>query len=171
MLERHRRLRDVVLVERVAPLHLQPLRARLYQRIAWWRERQLIDHHQLQRIAWDVHAFPERSRRHQEAASAARPRRTLAEPLDQPTLGPLTLDQHLNFGAALKARLQRLPDGTQGTQRGGEHHGASAQNDSALRRQLGHLPAVGRIAGLGQTRRHIERRLAGVIKGAVHRAR
>ena len=60
-----------VIVEGTAPLRLQALRPRLDQRVVRRRKRQLVDHHQLQRIARHIEAFPERSRRHQHAARPA----------------------------------------------------------------------------------------------------
>jgi hypothetical protein len=53
-----RPLRAGIVVERAAALRFQPLRARLDQRIVGRRERQLVDHHQLQRIAGHVECLP-----------------------------------------------------------------------------------------------------------------
>src|SRR5204862_22840 len=70
LLQRHRGLGHEVVVERAAALGLQALAARLHQRVARRRERQLVDDHELQCLARHVHAFPEGSGRHQDAAGA-----------------------------------------------------------------------------------------------------
>ena len=59
LLERQRRLGQLVLAEGVAAGRFQVLDARARQRVVRRGERQLFDDHQAQRIALDVHALPE----------------------------------------------------------------------------------------------------------------
>ena len=50
---------QVVVHEGVAALLLQALGARFHNGVVGGRKRQFVDHHQLQRIAGNVHPFPE----------------------------------------------------------------------------------------------------------------
>ena len=78
-----------VVAEPVAAGRLDRLAARLVQRVARRRERQLVDHEQRERLARDVDALPERRRREQHRVDL------VAEALEQPLARRLALHEHL----------------------------------------------------------------------------
>ena len=65
LLERDRRLRHLLVEERIAALRADRVEPRLEQRIVGRRERQLVDDDDAERVALDVDAFPETARAEQ----------------------------------------------------------------------------------------------------------
>ena len=59
LFEHNGRFRQVVVHEDIAALLLQTLGARFHNGVVGGRKRQFVDHHQLQRIAGNIHPFPE----------------------------------------------------------------------------------------------------------------
>ena len=166
MLEGQCRLGQHIVGKRVAAQLLQLARTCLDQRIVRRRKRQLVDHHQLQRIPRNVHPLPEGTGRHQHAAASVH--RTGAKALHQRMLGALPLHQHIHGLQQPKARPQLAPDLLQRAQRGGQHQGAPSQGCGAVPGQPGHGIAVLRDTGQRKAFRHIQRRLVGVIEWTVH---
>src|ERR1051325_375710 len=79
LLELQHRLRQLQLVERVAARAAHALDARGEDRVVGRRERQLVDHHERERLAAHVDAFPERLASEQErVAEGAEARQELA---------------------------------------------------------------------------------------------
>src|SRR5439155_4259651 len=102
LLQRVRGLGDEILGERIAAVRLEPLDARLDERIVRRRERQLVDHDALQRLARNVDAFPEALRADKDGV------RRVEEALHELALRALALDQHLDRPAGGVARAAHL---------------------------------------------------------------
>ena len=122
-------------------------RARLHQGIIGRGERQFINHQHLQSVARNVHAFPKRGGRDQDAPSL---RRVLAirtctvrsqKIFNQSALGILSLHQYLD-ACTRQISAQRLGNGAHSPQRGGQHHRAATQNPGAFGNQRGDSGAV-----------------------------
>ena len=95
----HRR-RERVVAEPVAAGGLDRLAARLVERVAGRRERQLVDHEQRERLAGDVDALPEGRGREQHGVDLG------AEALEQPLARRVALDEHVVRDAAGDARAE-----------------------------------------------------------------
>ena len=83
-----------VLAEPVAAERVDPLAARLDQRLVRSRERQLVDHEQRERLAGHVDPLPERRGGDEHRVDL------LAEALEQPLARRLALDEHLDGSRA-----------------------------------------------------------------------
>ena len=127
-------MRQVQMCKWLLALRLQSLRTRLHQRIIGRGKRQLVDYHQLQRLAHHVNPFPERRRRHQHTARSAR-RGRLAKTCNQLALGEHPLHQHLDARLRGKVALQRRANAAHGTQGGGQNQRAPTEHLHRLRGQ------------------------------------
>ena len=165
MLQGHGRLGHRIVGKGAAALAFDAAAARLDQRIARRRKRQLVDDDQLQRVAGHVDAFPERGRGDQHAP-ALTARVAGAKAVHQHALGQSPLHQHLDARADRKALRQRVANAAQRTQRGRQHHGAPAQARCGIAGQTRHVAAVRRVGRARDVGGHVQRGLARVVERA-----
>ena len=138
--------RQRVVAEPVAAETLDRLAARLVQRVARRRERQLVDHEQRQRLARHVDALPERRRREQHRADL------VAEPLEQALARRLTLHEHVVRHAAADLLAVDLERAVARREHERAPLGEREQRDDLVGRALGEVVA----ARIGHRARQVE---------------
>ena len=154
LLERQRRARQLVALERIAVVVADAIDARRGQRIVGDRERDAVHDDQRQRLARDVDALPEALRRQQHRADARAHRR------QQHVARALALHQQR---VRQRCAQQRLGD-AQVAEAGEQQQRAPVRDRAQLRHARGGGGGEVVVVGLGQIGRDVQQRLAGVVE-------
>ena len=118
LFEYHGGLRKMVMREGVAALLLQALGSGFDDRIVGRGKGQFVDDHQLQSVAGNIDAFPERRRGHQDASRLDSSVIALPETFNQPPFGRFALHQDFQLAVMTKAFAQLIADQSQVAERG-----------------------------------------------------